>query len=271
MTNAIKRHWPEYLMEAAEMCVFMIAAGLFVTLLEYPGSPLRQALPDPMLRRVLIGLAMGLTAISIVYSPIGKRSGAHFNPSVTLAFFRLGKIAPWDALFYIVAQFVGAVAGVALVARFLGNTLSDPAVNYVVTVPGPPGPGVAFVAEAVLSFILMTVVLAVSNTQRLERFTGVFAGALVATFISLEAPLSGMSINPARTVGSALRAQIFTSLWIYFVAPSLGMLLAAQVRLWVKGASHVRCAKLHHENNMRCIFCAYQKARKSQPVTGGSL
>jgi aquaporin Z len=271
MLDAIKKHWPEYLMEAAELCLFMIAAGAFVTLLEYPGSPVHQALPNPTLRRVLIGLAMGLTAISIVYSPIGKRSGAHFNPSVTLTFFRLGKIAPWDALFYILAQFVGAAVGVALVARILGNTLADPAVNYVVTVPGPGGPGIAFLAEAVLSFILMTVVLAVSNTDSLARFTGLFAGALVATFISLEAPLSGMSINPARTFGSAVWAHIWTSLWIYFAAPSLGMLIAAQVRLWAKGAGKVRCAKLHHHNSMRCIFCAYQEARTSQPVRGGSI
>ena len=80
-----------------------------------------------------------------------------------------------------------------------------------------------------------------------------------------------MSINPARTFGSALRAQMFTSLWIYFAAPSLGMLLAAQVRLWVKGAHPVRCAKLHHENSARCIFCAYQAVRQPQAVTGGSL
>jgi aquaporin Z len=249
----------------------MIAAGVFVTLLEYPGSPLRQALPDGMLRRMLIGVAMGLTASSIVYSPLGKRSGAHFNPAVTLTFWRLGKIAPWDALCYIAAQFAGAAVGVALVAGILGNTLADPAVNYVVTIPGPRGPGIAFLAETLLAFTMMTVVLAVSNTQSLARFTGLFAGALVATFISLEAPISGMSINPARTFGSALRAQIFTSLWIYFAAPSLGMMLAAQVRLWVKGARHVRCAKLHHDNSARCIFCAYQEARKPQPVTGGSL
>ena len=94
MFDTLRRHWPEYLMEAAELGLFMISAGVFVSLLEHPASPVRQAIADPVLRRVLIGLAMGLTAISIVYSPLGQRSGAHFNPAVTLTFFRLGKVAP---------------------------------------------------------------------------------------------------------------------------------------------------------------------------------
>jgi aquaporin Z len=115
----------------------------------------------------------------------------------------------------------------------------------------------AFLAELLISFVLMTVVLTVSNTQRLARFTGLFAGALVATYISLEAPLSGMSMNPARTFSSALSAHLWTALWIYFTAPPLGMLLAAQVRLWTRGQHGIHCAKLHHQNDKRCIFCEF--------------
>src|SRR5712692_7645370 len=120
MREALKRHWPEYLMEAAELGLFMMAAGLVGVLLEYPGSPVRQAIPAAFLRRVLAGLAMGLTAISIVYSPLGKQSGAHFNPSVTLTFLRQGKIASWDALFYVVAQFMGSMMGVMIAAAITG-------------------------------------------------------------------------------------------------------------------------------------------------------
>jgi aquaporin Z len=269
MSNALRQHWPEYLMEAAGLGIFMISAGVFATLMEYPGSPVRQAIADPFLRRMLIGIAMGLTAISLIYSPWGKQSGAHLNPSVTLTFFRLGKVARWDALCYILAQFAGGIAGVVVVAKLLGNRIADPAVDYVVTVPGPAGPGIAFLAEVLISFLLMTVVLTVSNSARLARFTGLFAGVLVAAYISLEAPYSGMSMNPARTLGSALRAQLWTALWVYFTAPPLGMLLAAQVRLWVTGASGIQCAKLHHQNSRRCIFCAHQEARKSRVPEGG--
>jgi len=258
MKEALKRHWPEYLMEAAELGLFMISASVFTALIEHPASPARQMIGDPLLRRVLIGVAMGLTAISLVYSPWGKQSGAHLNPSMTLTFLRLGKIAAPDALFYMLAQFVGGAAGVWLAAAALGRLIADPAVNYVVTVPGPFGPGVAFLGEFVIAFILMSVVLTVSNTDRLAHFTGLFAGALVATYISLEAPYSGMSMNPARTFASAVPAQIWTALWIYFTAPPLGMLLAAELYLRQHGVHQVFCAKLHHHNDKRCIFrCGY--------------
>ena len=85
-------HWPEYLCEALELCLFMISAGVFTILLEHPASPVFSAIPDPFLRRMLIRMAMGGTAIAIVFSPLGKRSGAHFNPAVTLTFWRLGKV-----------------------------------------------------------------------------------------------------------------------------------------------------------------------------------
>ncbi len=242
-------------MEAAGLGIFMVSACVFTAMLEHPALPARQALADPLLRRILIGVAMGLTAIGIIYSPWGKQSGAHLNPSVTLSFFRLGKVKPWDALFYTLSQFAGGLAGVALAASLLGSLIADPSVNYAVTVPGSDGPVVAFLAEVAISFGLMFVVLEISNTHRLARFTGLFAGALVATYITVEAPLSGMSMNPARTFGSALPARIWTALWVYFAAPSLGMLMAAEVYLWVRGARKVFCAKLHHQNPKRCIFC----------------
>jgi aquaporin Z len=259
---ALQQHWPEYLMEAAELGVFMISAAVFVTLLEHPGSAVRQMIPDPTLRRVLTGIAMGLTAISIVYSPWGKQSGAHFNPSVTLTFWRLGKVATWDAVFYIVAQFAGAVIGVLLATAVLGGLIAHPAVNYVATLPGAGGSRMAFLAELVIAFGLMMLVLTVSNTPRLAHYTGLFAGLLVATYISLEAPLSGMSMNPARTFGPDFVAQRWTGLWIYFTAPPLGMLIAAQVFLRVRGAGGVECAKLDHQNEKRCIFCGKQEGRK---------
>jgi aquaporin Z len=252
--SALRKHWPEYLLEGLELGLFMISACVFVVLLEYPGSPVHQGLPDPTSRRVLTGIAMGLTAIIIIYSPFGQRSGAHFNPSVTLTFLRLGKVAPWDALFYVLAQFVGGVTGVFVAAALLGNLLAAPSVQYAVTVPGMSGVVMAFLAEIVISFIQMSMVLRVSNTRNLARYTGLFAGMMVATYISVEAPYSGMSMNPARTFASAFPAQIWTALWLYFTAPPLGMLLAAEAYVRQQGIHRVFCAKLHHHNAKRCIF-----------------
>jgi aquaporin Z len=157
-----------------------------------------------------------------------------------------------------IGQFVGGVGGVVLVALFVPHWMAHPTVNYAVTVPGPAGTGVAFFAELIISFILMLTVLIVSNKKNLNRFTGVFAGILVATYITFEAPFSGMSMNPARTFGSALPANFWNSLWIYFSAPPLGMLAAAELYVRSKGLHRVLCAKLHHENEERCIFrCNY--------------
>jgi aquaporin Z len=104
----------------------------------------------------------------------------------------------------------------------------------------------------------MLVVLTVSNQRRFNAWTGLFAGCLVAAYIAVEAPLSGMSMNPARTFASALPAQLWTAFWIYLTAPPLGMLLAAECYVRFRGAHHVLCAKLHHQNTARCIFrCRY--------------
>jgi len=236
-------------------CAFMVSACMFGALYEFPRSPVHQAVMSGFLRRVLMGISMGLTAVAIIYSPWGKQSGAHINPSVTFTFFRLGKIKGWDTLFYIAAQLIGAALGVFLVAFFVGRELADPAVRYVVTVPGPNGPWVALLCEFMIAFGLMTTVLYFSNHHRLDRYTGLFAGLLVATYITLEAPFSGMSMNPARTLGSALPPMIWDGLWVYLTAPPLGMLAAAEIYLWGKGKQGVKCCKLHHNSDKRCIFC----------------
>ncbi len=257
---ALRLHWKEYLIEAALLGVFMVSACLVTALIEHPASPLRRALPNDVLRRTLIGIGMGLTAVGLIYSPWGRRSGAHFNPSVTLTFLRLGKVEPWDAAFYVAAQFAGGVAGVLLSVALLGHALADPAVRYVATLPGPLGPKAAFAAELTISFGLMSVVLWASNAPRLARFTGLFAGLLVATYITVEAPLSGMSMNPARTFGSAAVGQVWGALWVYFTAPLAGMLLAAEVHR--RRRRPVICAKLDHPAEGPCIFrCGYAEGR----------
>ncbi|MFZ5555469.1 MAG: MIP/aquaporin family protein [Pseudomonadota bacterium] len=256
LARALRLHWPEYLMEAWGLGVFMVSAGLFTTLLEYPGSPAHAAIADADLRRALIGLAMGLTAVGIIYSPWGQRSGAHLNPAVTLTFLRLGKVAPADAAFYIAAQFIGGTIGVLLVLAALGPAFGDPPVLYVATLPGAAGVGVAAVAEFAISFGLMLTVLAVSNSVRHARLTGVAAGILVAAYIAFEAPLCGMSMNPARTFASAAPGAVWTHLWIYFTAPVAGMLAAAA--LYGRLGRRARCAKLDHSPRQRCIHCGYE-------------
>ncbi len=261
MRRALRGHWPEYLMEAAHLGLFMISACVFLTLLYHPVSPVGpvvgRGLGDETLRRLLMGIAMASTAVAIIYSPWGRRSGAHFNPAVTLTFWRLGKVAGWDAAFYIAAQFLGGTAGVVVARAWLGAPVAHPAVHYAVTVPGSAGPLVALGAEILISFVLMLVVLTVSNS-RAAILTGLCSGLLVATYITLEAPLSGMSMNPARTLASAIPARTWTALWVYFTGPLIGMLVAADVYLLLARGREAVCAKLYHHPGTRCIFrCGY--------------
>lgn len=259
----MKLRYPEYGAEALSLGLFMVSASVFAAILEHPASPVRHAIGSDFARRALMGLAMGSTAVGLIHSPWGRRSGAHMNPAVTLTFWSLGKVESVDAALYVVSQFLGGLAGMLVGWLLLGGLLADPKVNWVATVPGTGGPVVAFGAEVGIAFLMMATILVVSNTARIARFTGVVAGTLVASYITLEAPFSGMSMNPARTFGSAAAGNVWTAFWVYLVAPVLAMLAAAALyrAVLVPLGRRVRCAKLYHDKTSPCPFrCGYMEA-----------
>src|SRR5262249_19903863 len=149
--ESIRDHWPEYSMEAGELAIYMFSTCLFATLLQHPASPIRHAIVADVPRRSLMGVAIGMTVIAMIMSPWWQRSGGHFNPALTLAFYRLGKLKPWDALFYPMAQFLGAIAGVSIARFVLRGALANDKVRYAVTAPGMYGNAIAFVAECLIS------------------------------------------------------------------------------------------------------------------------
>jgi aquaporin Z len=253
--ESVRVHWPEYLMEAGEAGIYLFSACVAATLLWHPASPVQRYLLSDTVRRMLMGLAMGATVMAIVLSPWGKQSGAHFNPSVTFTFYRLRKVALWDAVFYCAGQLAGSIAGVAIASFILQGAPGHKAVRYAATLPGSYGDTVAFAAELTISFALMSAILFASSHEALKAYTHHFAALLVALYIAFESPLSGMSTNPARTLGPALYSGCWQVLWIYFIAPPLGMVLAAEAFLAVRQGKGPDCAKLHHHNDKRCIFC----------------
>lgn len=210
--------------------------------------PRRSAAPFlPWITQLVSPSARWICALSLS-SKVARRG------SSGLSVAPLGKVAKWDATFYIAGQFVGGALGATAASLVLSPWVAHASVNYVITAPGDAGTLVAFGAEVVITFILMTVILHVSNNPKLHKLTGLCAGALVATYITVEAPISGMSMNPACAVASAIAGNIgrpsgFTS------QRRCGMLSAAEVYMRRRGASGVACAKLHHENAKRCIFC----------------
>jgi aquaporin Z len=264
-------HWPEYLIEAGALGCFMISACVFGTLLGAPNSPVAGAVQSPFARRMMMGALMGLTLIAIVHSPWGRRSGAQMNPVLTLTFHRLGRSARGDAAAYVVAQFVGGALGVLIAGAVIGDSLAAPGVMYVVTEPGMLGVAVAFASELLISAIMMTMVLRTSSSERWKQCTGLFAGILVATYITIEAPLSGMSMNPARTVASAIAAHRWVSVWVYFAAPFAGMLIAAELFVRARGRAPIPCGKIMHAEP--CLFCEHVAAKRSSAASttaGGS-
>jgi aquaporin Z len=254
MTQCLKQHWPEYLIEAFGLGIFMVSAGVFTTLLYAPHGWLAALPVSAMLRRALTGVAMGSTAVAIIYSPWGRRSGAHLNPSVTLAFYRLGKISPADALWYMLAQCLGGLIGVLLTYLVLGASFATPPVAFVVTIPGPAGTAVAALGEFVISLGLMLTVLVTSNRLRLMSYTGLFSGILIALYVTLESPLSGMSMNPARTLASAWPAHNFYAIYLYLLVPPVAMLTAVELYRLLQGHRHIPCAKLAPASHKHCIF-----------------
>lgn len=182
------------------------------------------------------------------------------NPSVTLGFLSLGRIRRRDALFYISSQFLGGALGVRIASLLLGNRISHPAVTYAVTRPGAAGPAIALLAEFFISFVLFSAVLRANEHPKLMRFTGLIAGGLVCLYIIIEAPFSGMSMNPARSFASAVWPRLWTGQWIYFVAPPIAMLLAARV-FKLSSRADQGCAKFVHDPKYSCIFCG-QSGRK---------
>jgi aquaporin Z len=166
----------------------------------------------------------------------------------------MGKLRLPDAFFYVVAQFSGAIAGVCIAKFLLPGMIGPQAVRYAVTAPGARGSALAFVAELTMSFVLMLTILVTSNREPFVRYTPYFVGFWYAAFIFLEAPLSGMSMNPARSFAPALHVGYWHALWVYFTAPTVGMLIAAEVFLRARGGAAPYCAKLDHASGKRCIF-----------------
>jgi len=242
MLIALKNHWRAFLMEAAGLAGFVIIASCVTILLEHPDLfVMRSELGyRPLLRRVPLGLVMGAYIAGVVYV-IGERSGAHINPAVTGAFLRLGKITKSDAAFYILAQFTGATLAALVMSVALGELYAHPSIHYVTTVSDNTARGVekAFIAEFIISFVLMFVMLVVISSKHLEKYAPLVTGVLIAFYLIVETPYSGMSLNPARSFGSAFVAGEWRDLWIYFTAPVLAMLSATEVfrmlkRLWLR-------------------------------------
>jgi aquaporin Z len=203
----------------------LVAAGVSVVILDFgAGSPVASAIPDSAVRRALTGLLFGTVGTLITLSPVGKVSGAHINPAVTLAFRVKGKMGTGHAAGYLGAQLAGGAAG-ALPLLLWGPMGAS--VSYGATVPGPScGPWAALLGEIAATTCLIGGLFVFLGHARLRRFTPALFAPLYALMVWLEAPLSGTSTNPARSLGPSLVSGAWGGWWIYWLGPAAGTLLA---------------------------------------------
>lgn len=228
-----------------------------VALMWAPGSPVPPLEPD-ILRRCVTGLLFAGGATAVVYSPIGQKSGGHLNPAITLGFWYLGKFPAKHVLPYVMVQVLGAMAGVALALAVCGDLLRD--VQFGATAPGAGWTWAgALAAEVVCTFALAFLIFVCVNKPRIAARTGVLAGGLVVLLVTFEAPISGTSVNPARSAAPALFVPLFRDQWLYLVGPIAGAVLAAATYRRRIGGSTV-CAKLYHTARYGCAFdsCGYR-------------
>lgn len=234
--------------------IMMIVGIGAVTLMWSDGSVMRELIPNEPLRRLCTGLLFAGGGTAVVLSPLGQRSGGHLNPAVTLAFWVKGQVTSADAFAYVVAQIIGATLGVLVVASIGGAAAQS--VQLGVTLPGAGySASAALGAEFAITFMLMFTILYCVNEPRHAARTPYVAGLLVALLVFVEAPVSGTSLNPARSFAPALLTAVFQDFWLYCVGPVAGAVLAVFVHGWTFGArSRAGCAKLFHTERYRCIF-----------------
>jgi len=257
-------HLPDYLAEFAGTAFFLFVGLSTVALVFGIGSPVARHVHSAAVRRLIVGPLFAASAAAVVVSPLGRRSGGHLNPAVSLAFLRLGKMRRRDLAFYVIAQLAGALVAAALVRLAWGSRATS--VRLGATQPGDGGVWIAAVAELACTFLLMTLILEFIDHRRLMRYTPYAAAALAAFFVLVEAPLSGTSLNPARSFGPAVLASLYRDLWLYLVVPPLGA-IAAALLFRARKRRPTPCAKLLHDDRYPCLFvgCAYGSPDPADP------
>ncbi len=224
----------------------LTGVGVSFVILDFGNnSPVINLLPDPGLRRAITGFLFGSTGALIAVSWIGKESGAHINPVVTLAFWVRGNMGFKHASGYMFFQLLGGIAG-ALPLLLWGKTGSS--INYGGTFPGQNySVWAALSGEAVTTFALVFLLFLFIGHEKLKQYTPLLFPVLYSIMVYLEAPLSGTSTNPARSLGPSVVAGNYSAWWIYWIGPVAGTLLALAVhKLNLFNKFETEVAKLYH-------------------------
>lgn len=263
--RSAKFPWQNYLSELIGTALLLCVGLSFVILNFGTGSPVIHLVPGAGLRRFITGFLFGTTGALIAISPVGKVSGAHINPVVTLAFWFKGKLSKRDTVGYILAQFIGAVAGSLPLLAWgqMGRS-----VHFGATTPENGCPlWMPLLGEVITTVGLIVGLFVFLGHKKLRPFTPLLFPFLYALMVYAEAPLSGTSTNPARSLGPAVVSGIWSGGWIYFVGPFAGTLIGLGIHQfgWLKRLE-VEVAKLYHfEHDRYGFFAGQQKTTRHIP------
>jgi aquaporin Z len=234
--------WSLFLSEAAGTALLVFGGLSCVILMFGEGSPLPRLLPDEAVRRAITGFLFGTVGASIALSPVGKTSGAHINPAVSVGFWLFGSISTGTLGIYVAAQLAGAGLG-AISLLAWGNM--GRSVAFGATVPGTGySAWAALGGEVVTTFAMISLMSVFISYRPLRRFTPAIFPPLFSFMVWAESPLSGTSCNPARTFGPALVSGQWGSWWIYWIGPLAGTFAATL--LFSRLARRIEVAKVYH-------------------------
>ncbi|HEX7736929.1 MAG TPA: aquaporin [Ktedonobacteraceae bacterium] len=248
-------HWPEYGSELLGTAFLVFIALSAVTFTLGSGSPLAVVLPNRSARRLITGLILAGSGPLVAISPPGKLSGGHLNPVVSLAFWLQGKMHRHDLVGYLVSQLLGAVLGAGVVVLVWRERAAQ--VQNGVTAPGMGYPlWSVFLIEVGCTCLLVLAIFLFLSSHRLMHWTPLMTWLLAALLYWLAAPISGASLNPARSFGPALVSWFWYDQWIYYLASPFGALCAVLLfrSLGRVGIHDVLTAKLFHAPRYRCLF-----------------
>lgn len=262
-------HPAAWLAELAGTAIMMLGGLSAVVLDFYPGSPMARLVPSHSLRLLITGALFAGVGAAVTVSPLGRRSGAHLNPSVTLAFRLTGHVHRHDLAGYWAAQVTGALAGTAVLRLAWGRRAA--ALRYGVTGPGPHVSAAAALGiEAGMTAALVLVLFLFVSSARTARWTPAAAWTVITLEVWQGAPLTGTSLNPARSLAPAIVAGYFADLWIYLIAPLAGAVVAALV--WRYVPRDILTAKLFHDPRYRSSLASHLPVRQeraaSPPASG---
>jgi aquaporin Z len=263
--NIIKTHWQNALAEFWGTAL-LISIGISAVILNFgAGSPVKGIIPNPGLRRLVTGFLFGSTGAIIAVSRLGKISGAHINPVVSMAFFITGKLRISTTVIYIFSQLAGGIVG-ALPLLLWGHI--GQSIAYGATLPGK---GYSFwqaaSGEIITTFFLITGLYIFVGHKRLRNFTPLLFPFLYAFMVYLEAPISGTSTNPARSLGPLIISGNHTGWWIYWIGPIIGMIVAVLLHKYALFKYFkIEIAKMYHfEHNPNGLFNFTRSKNQEKP------